>query len=120
MISGIFFLEEQLEAWSCWVLKSQGNVLGFPKCSIYANMARVRPQNGTVPYYLPTHDMAERMEGYIKELAERHIELANALRLFYCELGSYALKANRLGISCTQFKTNVNLARYWLAGRLCL
>ncbi len=113
-------LEQHLQAWTYWVLKNQDNKLGFPKCSIYANMTRVSFQAGSLPYYIPTYEEAERMEGYIKELAERHLHLAKALRLFYCEVGSLALKAKRLGSSCTQFKTDINLARYWLAGRMRL
>ena len=121
MTRGIYFLEEQLQAWAYWVVKKEGNELGFPKCSIYANMTRVGPQaNIRGQYYLPTHDIAERIENYIKELAERHADLAKTLRFFYCEMGSYPLKAKRLGLSCTQFKTNLQLARYWLAGRMRL
>lgn len=112
-------IEERLYQWADWYSRGNFYGLGYPSCSIeYRIMTEGIVSRSTAPRALPTHEAAEEIEALVKEIANYHEIMANALRCHYFVTGSLRTKAAKLKISHSHFKHYVDMAHQWLAGRL--
>ncbi len=67
---------------------------------------------------LPTHEQAEQIEKLVAELAMQNERLAKVLRQNYLGVGTAMRKARQIGLSYAHFKVQLDMAWYWVAGRL--
>lgn len=113
------YVERRLEQWAEWYSKSELLSLGYPSCSSgYYSLINGAVTKTYSSKPLPYHEEAEEIETLVRELAEHTPHIASALRYHYFTTGSLRIKANKLKMSHTQFKNYVDLAHYWLAGKL--
>lgn len=113
------YLETRLHQWAEWYSKKDLQALGYPSTSHEYHFLRV----GVVtknhePQPLPYNEEAEEIEAFVREMAEQTPNIASALRYHYFTTGSLRVKAKKLHMSHTQFKHFIDMAHYWLAGRL--
>jgi hypothetical protein len=114
------YVECRLEEWADWYSRGCDSGLGYPRQSTIAglldNQGVLTKAQGRKP--LPTHERAEEIEAFVTELAVQNIRIAKALCQYYLGKGNMPQKAHVLGISYVCFKTEVDKAKQWLAGRL--
>lgn len=113
-------LEQRLQIWADWYAKYSDGGLGYPKRSIEARLREeggvlIRGSGLRLP---PSNSTAEVIEKHVQELAQQNLELATALRCHYFSCGALRKKAETLGISHTQLKLLVTMAKHWLLGRM--
>lgn len=114
------YVHYRLDQWADWYLRGNQYGLGYPKKNI---MARLIDEGGILikgtSHHSPsTNVQAEEIEMIVKSLAKQSQKLAEALRVQYFEQGTVPFKAKRMGLSYTQFKVHVDMAKQWVAGRL--
>ena len=122
------YLEARLQLWSWWYTDIANGNVGWPSSSIIA----VIKELGTFikssrPSDIPTNQLAEEVNTWVKQMGKMHPELELALRAYY-SLDEASLKSKRRiplkslaknqGISLTLFKGLVKNAKFWLSGRV--
>jgi hypothetical protein len=114
------YVEKRLQDWADWASRRDGHNIGYRKYNILYRIMKEGHQliNSTGEYYPPYYQAAEEIESLVKDLAEHNRKHATALREQYLSRGLQRSKAKKLGISESQFKVHVDLARAWLRGRL--
>ncbi len=116
----IAYIEERLHQWAEWF--SRGNLvgIGYPNRSIEHRIWRegglLIKATGEKPS--PVNEAAEEIEKLIKEMSMQSEILAAVIRCHYFSQGSLRIKSKRVGISHTQFKHYVDMAHWWLVGRI--
>lgn len=118
--SGILiYINERLSKWADWYIYHGDFGIGYPHKSVEA---RLIEGGGLVfrsnTHHIPSNELAEETEKLVNELALQNHRLANALREYYFGMGSMTCKAQRVGLSTTHFKVQVDAAKQWLIGRL--
>jgi len=115
-------LEERLEKWGNWCVREEDNGLGYPSRSLDAIVLEeagvLEKRRGHRA--IPINPNVDEIESMVRELSKRDPILAKALREKYVGRGTLKARANNLGISYSTFKIYVELAKYWLAGRLSI
>jgi hypothetical protein len=108
-------LEKQLLAWAEWHFKNQDAGLGYPSTSSIAPGRCHEPVLGAMPViYMDAN--VERIERHIIAMGRFEPLLSTVLCAHYLNHGLLPQKAAALAISSPQFKQQLRLARYWLAG----
>jgi hypothetical protein len=114
------YIDNRLREWAEWFKKDTGLGIGYPPCSIeYRLMTEgfvVREYLGLKP--MPVHANAEEIEVLIREMTAQNRKMAEVLKYYYLHSGGIRQSAHQLGMSHTQFEMQLNLGRWWLAGRL--
>jgi hypothetical protein len=114
----IIYLENRLNQWAEWYSKNDLKALGYPtnarECRTLTAMNHYSYRSKPLPY----NEEAEEIELFVRELAKQKPIIASALRYYYFEPGSLRTKASKLHLSHTQFKHYIDMAHYWLAGRI--
>jgi hypothetical protein len=64
------------------------------------------------------HEKAEEIEKLVREMALQNQSMALALRSYYFNRYSLRKQAKSAGISHTQLKALVDMAKQWVVGRL--
>jgi hypothetical protein len=113
------YLNNRLNHWAKWFVYHGDFGLGFPHKSregqlIDGGGISIR----STSHYIPSNSMAEETENLVKELANQNARLAEALREYYFGAGNMVYKAQHIGVSASHFKVYVDMAKYWLIGRL--
>lgn len=118
----IAYIESRLQEWAEWF--SRGNLagIGYPNRSIEYRIYREGGVliKGTGEKPSPVNEAAEEIEKLVKEMAMHNQLLASVLRCHYFSQGSLRIKSKRVGISHTQFKHYVDMAHWWLVGRISI
>lgn len=113
----IIYLENRLNQWAEWYSKNDLQALGYPtRAREHHALSIGNIHQGSKP--LPYNEEAEEIELFVRELANQKPIIASALRYYYFEPGSLRMKASKLHLSHTQFKHYIDMAHYWLAGRI--
>lgn len=114
------YVNYRLEQWVDWYLRGNQYGLGYPKKSIAARLMEEGGVliNSTANYSPPTHAAAEEVEMMVKDLAKQNPKIALALRVQYFNVGTAQSKARQAGLSYSQFKVHLDMAKQWIAGRL--
>src|SRR4051812_3042610 len=119
------YVEYRLERWADWNRRKNDNGLGYAKESTIYRMMHIgclSKENNSNYSDHPAFTMPaeiEETETLIKQMWEANHKIADALRKFY--LGNertVGQKAKALGVSVSQFRVHVDMAKCWLAGRL--
>ena len=112
-------IENKLEQWATWYIKSGDYGLGYPSKAVEARIMEHDVYCRTAgPKYLPSNETAEEIEVLITEMFKQTPKIALALREEYFSRGTLPQKAKNIGVSRSQFKVCVDMAKQWLAGRL--
>ncbi len=115
------YVEYRLEHWADWNKRKNDNGLGYPKESTIYRMMHIgclsKDQHIPQTFSIPAE--VDEIEQLIKQMWEQNKRIADALRKFYLgDEKNIRMKASALELSVTQFKVHVDMAKYWLAGRL--
>lgn len=114
------YVNYRLDQWADWYLRNGGFGLGYPKKSVEGKLI----DNGGVLIkstpYLACNASAEEIEHLVVELTKQNERLAQVLREQYFGLGTMPRKAKRLGFSYAYFRTQLDMAKQWMAGRLSI
>lgn len=112
-------IEHKLEQWASWYIRAGDSGLGYPSKSMEARIMEQDIYCRTAgPKYLPSNETAEEVEALITEMFKQTPKIALALREEYFSRDTLPQKAKNIGISRSQFKVCVDMAKQWLAGRL--
>ena len=109
-------LERALEHWARWCLRS-GIHMGYPTESALHHRHAPGKTSAKKDTVL-VDECAERIEALVLDLCTTALFLAKALRVHYVGVGPQRRKAALLQRSPAQFRVDVDMARYWLMGRL--
>ena len=113
-------LERRLVEWARWFLQGCGYKVGYPPVSstFWAcyQVAKTRGRSNSQP--LPSFPPAEEVDDWVRELSKWRPRLAKVLRCHYFTLGPARDKAQRLGISRTQYGIDLEIGKGWLIARL--
>ncbi len=114
------YVDDRLELWADWYIRIENNGLGYPNKTMEQ---RLKEHGGLFvksigPKIPPSNHAAEEVEEYVSELFKQNSLLATVLRKNYFEQNTAARKAKQLGISTTQFRVQLAMAKQWMAGRL--
>lgn len=111
-------VKRRCEEWAEWYSTGQPYGLGYPTVAWEYRFLPSGSRAGFPP--LPTHEAAEEMEQWVKDMACHHPQMACVLRCYYFEAHTLRRGAQQLGMSLTPFKWHLEMAHHWLAGRLSL
>ena len=116
------YIENRLQEWADWFIRGNTYGIGYPHESavtmIEKGLTAKKKKAFKLPI-LPTNESAEEMEKFVVEMSRQNQQMADALRKYYFgREPTINLKAKAFGISMTQFKMLLRMARQWLAGRL--
>lgn len=115
----IQYVHERLEQWAEWYSNDNSYGLGYSNRSIeYVLMQEGAYIKSTAPKQLPSNIEAEEIEALVIEIDKQNKKMALALRIQYFGRRKSKDRSETLGISATQFRVYVDMARQWLAGRL--
>lgn len=109
-------VEQALAHWARWCLQALSCSMGYPKSSILAKRYGGNQFHSGATVLMD--EKAEVIEAHVCSLASSFPHLAHVLRLYYVESGAMVQKAQRAGLSPSQFRVHVSFAKYWIAGRL--
>ena len=114
------YLEDRLLEWGEWLKTGNYYNIGYPRQSSIAMFAEGRCINQGLKSRptLDTHEAAEEMEKLVTTMAHYNPLMANCLRRYYLDQLSLRSSAQKMGVSHTQFKLYVQLAKQWLVGRM--
>ncbi len=113
------YLEERLNEWAEWYSHGNWYGVGFSPCSIeYRLMTEGILVKNTAPKVSPTNENAEEIESWVNDMAKQNDRMALALRYNYFTKGGLRFKAQKIQVSHMLFKSYVDMAHQWLAGRL--
>lgn len=115
-----YYVHSRLSEWARWAIKCATMGLGYSTRSIEG---RLRDDGGvlaksTAPLALPSHPDAEEMDALINELGLYDSALVEAIKIKYLECHTLDKAAKLRNISLPTLKSNLRLAKTWLAGRL--
>lgn len=114
------YIENRLREWAEWFRKDIDG-LGYPSTSIeYFLMKQEIRSEKRSPGYIKINEEAEEIEELVREMAEYNINMAHALRLHYFRSGGLRIKSKELKISHMLYKSYLEMAQQWLAGRLSI
>lgn len=110
-------LEQRLEDWADWYVKSYTGGLGYHSKSIQAQIMEsgIFVRNPKIDG-LQVNSNAEQIEKFLKAMEGQNPLMANVLKTHYFDPGSMRDKAQQLSISHTQFRVYVAMAKQWIAG----
>ena len=115
----MLYVENRLEEWAEWFSGGNWYGLGFSNCSIVHRLMTegviVKAERAV---NISSNKSAEEMENLIQEMWKQNEDLANALRINYLTKGSIRFKAIKFSCDRRELASFLNMARYWLAGRL--
>lgn len=114
------YIDCRLDEWANWYLQYGDFGLGYPRRSIEG---RLMDEGGVLIKSTASRDLlcnaeAEEIEKMVLELNQQNSRLAKVLRENYFGFGTCKSKAERLAMSYSSFKTHLDMAKQWLAGRL--
>lgn len=114
------YVERRLAEWGDWY--SRGNLygLGYPPCSVEYRLMREGIVRTTPADQrsIPINENAEEIEKLVQELSLQNYNLALALRDYYINQFSLRKQAKQAGISHTQLKYLLDMAKQWVVGRI--
>jgi len=112
------YLEACLNEWAEWSRTGNSLGLGYPRKSAIALFSEGKSisQNKTVKT-ISTNESSEIIEKMLAEMAQYKPIMADCLRYYYLNQQSLRNSAKKLGVSHTQYKLYVQMAKQWLVGR---
>ncbi len=115
------YLEERLYHWAEWYSCGNRFGVGYPPISItfWACYQIAKTTSRGQPAPLPSDPDAEEIQQWVERMVEHSRRLVEALYCHYFTLGTLRDKAQRIGLSHTQYRQDLEMAKVWLAGRLC-
>lgn len=114
------YLESRLQEWAEWLRTGNFLNIGYQRQSSIAmfsegkSIDKTRKSKTTVD----VNAQAEEIEKMISEMAQYRPTMADCLRYHYLNQQSLRNSAKKLGISHTQYKLHVQMAKEWLVGRM--
>jgi hypothetical protein len=112
------YVESRLQEWVEWFFEDSSG-LGYPRRSMeYVLMTEGIIDKTSGARRIPSNVAAEEIEALVLEMKKQNRRMAIALRIQYFEKRKSRDRSEALGISATQFRVYVDMARQWLAGRL--
>jgi hypothetical protein len=114
------YLEDRLRQWANWFLRHGDMGLGYPHRSVEGLLMDSGGVviRSTVAYDASPNAAVDETERLLRQMASQNKKIATALFEYYIGVGTLKQRAKRLGLSRTQFKVHVDMAKEWLAGRL--
>jgi hypothetical protein len=114
------YVERRLAEWGDWFARGNLYGLGYPPCSIEYRLMKEGHVRTNPPgqRFTPINESAEEIENLVQELALQNAHLALALRDYYINQFSLRKQAKEAGISHTQLKYLLDMAKQWVVGRL--
>jgi antitermination protein Q len=114
------YVERRLEEWGHWYSRGNLHGLGYPPCSIeyrlmHEGIVRTQPAGHRA---MPVNERAEEVEKLVQEMSLQNSSMALALRDYYFNYYSLRKQARAGGISHTQLKHLLDMAKQWVVGRL--
>lgn len=114
------YVDCRLDEWAEWYIQHGDLGLGYPRKSLEG---RLMDSGGiiakvTIAPELMCNAEAEEIEQMVLELNQQNAFLAQVLREQYFGKGVMRSKAERMRISCVNFRVHLKMAKLWLAGRL--
>ena len=118
------YVDARLDQWATWYGTGNSYGLGYPHRSMeHLLMTEAATSKSVTPKYLPCNEEAEEIERFVVEMEKQNKKMGIVLRFHYFEPGALRTQAENFSkkysdISYNTFKDYVDMARYWLAGRL--
>ncbi len=113
------YLENRLQEWAECLRTGNALNIGYPRQSSIAMFSEGKSINKTrkSKTTVDVNAQAEEIEKMISEMAQYKSIMADCLRYHYLNQQSLRNSAKTLGVSHTQYKLYVQMARIWLVGR---
>jgi hypothetical protein len=114
------YVEKRLEDWAKWFSVQNDPGLGFrsyTKEYVLMTLGTVVQTSTIKP--IPCNEEAEEIEYIVSEMAKYNDKMAKILCTQYLGKGSISERAQKLGISYARFRSYVDMARQWVAAKIC-
>ena len=114
------YLEARLQEWAEWLRTGNFLNIGYQRQSSIAMFSEGKSinQSGKLKTTVDVNVEAEEIEKMITEMARYKPIMADCLRYHYLNQQSLRNSAKKLGVSHTQYKLYVQMAKQWLVGRV--
>jgi hypothetical protein len=114
------YVEKRLEDWARWFSMHNDPGLGFHSYTreyVLMTLGTIVQTSTIKP--MPCDEEAEEVEYIVSEMAKYNEKMAKILCTQYLGKGSVSERAKKLGISYARFRSYVDMARQWMAAKLC-
>jgi hypothetical protein len=114
------YVEKRLEGWARWFSMHNDPGLGFHSYTreyVLMTLGTI-VQTNTIKQ-MPCDEEAEEIEYYVSEMARYDEKLAKILCTHYIGKGPVSDRAKKLGLSYSRFRSCVDMARHWMAAKIC-
>jgi DNA-directed RNA polymerase specialized sigma subunit len=115
------YLETRLLEWAEWLSTGNHFNIGYQRESSIAMFSEGKSicrNDKAIKTNVDTNEQAEQIEKMVCEMAQYKPIMSDCLRHQYLHQKSLRDSAKKLGISHTQYKLYVQMAKLWLVGRL--
>ena len=115
------YLENRLQEWAEWLSTGNHLNIGYQRQSSIAMFTEgksINRNNKIIKTNIDINEQAEEIEKMVSEMAQYKSILSDCLRYQYLNQKSLRDSANKLGISHTQYKLYVQMAKLWLVVRV--
>ncbi|MEE8057202.1 MAG: hypothetical protein V3T17_05130 [Pseudomonadales bacterium] len=119
--SVIKYICYRLREWAKWRVYDNLPNIGYPSMSVEGRLMTYGTASGkdkTSQRSHRPHPAAEQIEDLLQEMRYYHAIEMKIISIEYLRSGTQEEKSRRMRMSASQYKTYLNLARAWLAGRL--
>jgi hypothetical protein len=116
------YLESRLHEWGEWLRTGNFLGIGYPSRAIVQLIqeGKIVTREEKFRAVLEVNESAEEIERLVAEMSAYKRQMADCLRLYYLDNIGLRRNAKKIGISYSQFKICVLMAKQWLLGRLIL
>ena len=114
------YLEVRLNEWAEWLSTGNHLNIGYQRQSSIAMFTEgksISRNTKAVRANVDTNEQAEEIEKMVSEMAQYKSIMSDCLRFQYLNQKSLRNSAKELGVSHTQYKLYVQMAKQWLVGR---
>jgi hypothetical protein len=114
------YVEKRLEDWARWFSMHNDPGLGFHSYTreyVLMTLGTIVQTSSIKP--IPCNEEAEEIEYIVSEMATYNDKMAKILCTQYIGKGSVSERAKKLGISYARFRSYVDMARQWVAAKIC-
>lgn len=119
MADFLLYVDMRLEQWADWFSRDNLFNLNFTSVTIeYRLMNEGCVINSTAPRQFKSNQDAEEIEALVKEIERYNRKVGLALRSRYFLKLPFRERAEKIGLSYSQYKVFLDYGRFWLAGRL--